>query len=168
MKHLKLNSWRRGIATLLGIAALCSCMGDTRQLSFATPNATGWAMGDTLTWVIDTLKAKGESGIELLLQTDGYTYSNIALHICLMQDSTILYNAPMNIALSEATPTHGLAQRCDYTVPIGNIDLTDSTHTTIRMVHQMSDTLLKGISRIGFRIGSPARRPGEVVWQVEW
>ena len=148
--------------------ALCGCMKDTRQLTFATTEPDGWAAGDTLTLAIDTLTRTGTHGVELLLHTDGYAYTNLALHVSMVQDTTVLYDEQLTIDLKQMKQASGIAQRCDYVVPLANMELSDTTHTTVNVYHRMSDTLLCGIGRIGIRIGSPARRPGEVVWQVEW
>lgn len=143
-------------------------MKDTRQLSFVTTASDGWRAGDTLTLVIDTLERERTHGVELLLHTDGYAYTNFAMHVSIVQDTVLLYDEQLTLDLRQMEQSGGIAQRCDYVVPIANMELADSTHTTVSVKHLMSDTLLHGIRRIGIRIGSPARRPGEVVWQVEW
>jgi len=107
-------------------------------------------------------------GFELLLHTENYRYANIGFHLSIEQDSIVLYSDSIHTMLGESNPTRGIARRCDYTIPITNLTLCDSMHTTIRVTHLMSEHTLKGIREIGIRIGSPVRRPGEVVWQVEW
>lgn len=156
------------MALLFLATALCGCMGDTRQLSFVATAPGGWAADDTLTLVIDTLDKTRTNGVELLLHTEDYAYTNLALHLRVKQDTALLYDEQLTIDLKQMKQSEGIAQRCDYVVPLGNMELADSTHTTVSVKHLMSDTLLRGIGRIGIRIGSPARRPGEVVWQVEW
>lgn len=143
-------------------------MKDTRQLSFVTTAPDGWTAGDTLTLVIDTLERGGTHGVELLLHTEDYAYTNLAMHLSIAQDTVLLYDGQLTFDLKQMEQSGGIARRCDYVVPIGNLELADSTHTTVSVRHRMSDTLLHGIGHIGIRIGSPARRPGEVVWQVEW
>lgn len=159
---------KRVAALLLATATLCSCMEEVRHLSFVPINLNGWAMEDTLLYTVDTLEKSGEDGIELLFHTEGYSYTNLAIHIRIVQDSSVLYDELVNAELQQSAPTKGIGKRCDYTLPVTNLTLSDSTHTTIRLTHQMSDSLLRGVREIGIRIGPPVRHPGEVVWQVEW
>ncbi len=150
-------------------AALCSCIEKgTHSLSFATIPPDGWEANDTLTFIADTLPRSTKKGFELLLHTENYRYANIGFHVSIEQDSIVLYSDSIHTTLKESNPAGGIARRCDYTIPIGNLTLSDSTHTTVRVTHLMSEHTLKGIREIGIRIGSPVRHPDEAVWQVEW
>lgn len=143
-------------------------MSDTRYMSFI-PTSDGWGMKDTLVVITDTLeKTKQESGIELLLRTEGYDYANLAAHIRISQGTAVLYDETINADLKESSPVKGIGRRTDYSIPITNLSLSDTTHTTIEIAQMMSDTLLMGIREMGIRIGSPVRHPDEVEWQVEW
>ena len=162
------KQFRKPVLIALIAVALCSCMSDTRYMSFI-PTRDGWGMADTLVVTTDTLeKTKRESGIELLLCTEGYDYANFAAHIRITQGTTVLYDEAINAELKESSPAKGIGRRADYSIPITNLSLSDTTHTTIKIAQMMSDTLLMGIREVGIRIGTPVRRPGEVVWQVEW
>lgn len=169
MQHSKLLKTYKTIIALLLPAVLCGCMEkDIHHLSFASIHTDGWKAGDTLTFTADTLQRSTKKGFELLLHTENYSFANIGFHISIEQDSCVLYSDSIHTKLEESSPAKGIARRCDYTIPITNLTLCDSTHTTIKLTHLMNEHTLKGIREIGIRIGSPVRHPGEVVWQVEW
>ena len=163
-----LKTYKALVVTLFTVA-LCSCIEKgTHSLSFATIPPEGWEANDTLTFIADTLPRSTMKGFELLLHTENYRYANIGFHLSIEQDSIVLYSDSIHTMLEESNPARGIARRCDYTIPITNLTLCDSMHTTVRVTHLMSEHTLKGIREIGIRIGSPVRHPGEVVWQVEW
>ena len=168
MKPHSKRLFYRSVQIAFITVTLCSCMRDTRYMSFI-PTGDGWSMEDTLVVITDTLeKTKRKSGIELLLRTEGYDYANLAAHIRISQGTTVLHDETINAELRENSPVEGIGKRADYSIPITNLTLSDTTHTTIEIAQMMSDTLLMGIREVGIRIGSPVRHPGEVVWQVEW
>lgn len=159
----------KGIAIILLLSTtLCGCMKNVTHLSFVPINLEGWDRRDTLKYSVDTLNTPKEKGVELLFHTDGYAYTNLTVHLCITQDSTVLYDEEINATLQQSAPSRGIGQRQDYTIPITNLPQGNTTHTEIRVSHQMSDTLLRGVRAVGIRIGSPVRHPGEVIWQVEW
>lgn len=157
--------------TLLAVAllsALCSCMNDTRHLAFASIGHDGWAHTDTLTYTIDPLTGTSKSGVYLLLHTEGYAYGNIALDICIQQDTAMLYHEQRNYILAQGEPKDGIGRRCDYTLPVGNVVLCDTLPTTITLAQRLDQPILTGIRDMGIRIASPMREPGEPVWRVDW
>lgn len=169
MQHSRLQKTYRVIVVTICTVALCSCIEKrTHCLSFATIPTDGWEASDTLTFTADTLQRSTKKGFELLLHTENYSYANIGFHVSIEQDSIVLYSDSIHTKLAESSSAKGIARRCDYTIPIANLTLCDSTHTTVRVTHLMSEHTLKGIREIGIRIGSPVRHPGEAVWQVEW
>lgn len=170
MQHSELlKTYYKAIIVLFCSAVLCGCMEkETHHLSFAPIHTDGWEVKDTIIFTTDTLQTSTKMGVELLLHTENYSFANIGFRISIEQDSIILYSDTIHTKLEESSPTKGLARRCDYTIPITNLALCDSTHTTIKVTHLMNEQTLKGIREIGIKIGSPVRHPGEVVWQVEW
>ena len=154
------------VSTLL--AALCSCIGDTRFLAFIPMGQDGWAHTDTLTYTIDPLTGTSKSGVYLLLHTEGYAYGNIALDICIQQDTALLYHEQRNYILAQGEPKDGIGRRCDYTLPVGNFTLCDTLPTTITLTSQLDPPILTGIREVGIRIAAPMREPGEPVWRVDW
>lgn len=149
-------------------AALCSCMADTQHLAFAPIGHDGWAHTDTLTYNVAPMSRTGQSGLSLLLHTEGYNYKNIALDITVSQDTTLLYHEQRSYLLNHNLPKNGIGRRCDYTLPVGNIALCDTLSTTIMLSHQLDQPVLTGIREIGIRISNPLRQPGEPVWKVDW
>ena len=147
---------------------LCSCMPDTRSLTFAPISADGWARTDTLICTIPPLEDAKESGVSLLLQTEGYAYANISLGITIWQDSSLLYNEQQDFLLSENNPKPGVGRRCDYTLPIENFVLCDTLPTIVALTQQFDLPVLTGIRRVGVRVGSPIRKSGEPIWRVAW
>lgn len=143
-------------------------MADTRQLSFIPIGHDGWAHTDTLTYTIAPMDYTKESGISLLLHTEGYEYKNIAIGITIRQDTTLLYHKQRSYLLSHNTPKNGIGHRCDYTLPIDNITLCDTLPTTITLTQQLDEPTLTGIREVGVRIGSPLHLSGEPVWRVDW
>lgn len=150
------------------LAALCSCMADTKSLTFATIGQKGWSHTDTLSYVIPPLKGMGDCGVALLLRTEGYGYENIALDIDIRQDGTQLYHQQRHYWLSEEVSANGIGRRCDYTLPVGNLTLCDTLPTTITVVHNMEQPLLKGIREVGVRTGRYVHESDTVIWQVDW
>ena len=149
-------------------AALCGCMADTRHLAFLPIGHDGWAHDDTLSYTIAPLAGVEHSGLSLLLQTEGYDYTNIALDITVSQDSTLLLHEQRSYLLDHNLPKHGIGRRNDYTLPVGNITLCDTLPTTITLTHHLAQPQLTGIRSIGIRISKPIPKPGEPVWKVKW
>lgn len=154
------------VAVLL--AALCSCMDDARHLAFTVLKTKEWGQGDTLSYIIPPLEGTGCCGISLLLHTDGYEYENIAIDITIRQDSMLCYHDQRSYQLSADEPKEGIARRCYYTLPIDNVELCDTLPTVVTLTHQLDQPVLKGVDKVGVRIGKRMRQPGEVVWQVDW
>lgn len=156
-------------------ALLCGCMGDTTHLAFTTFTAEGWADTATLHYTLtppplldpSSEQRQAEHGVSVLFRTEEYAYRNIAFHITIEQDST-LYAKQHTFALSEGTPVRGIGWRYDYSFPIDNIAYNDTLPLTIALRHCMDSSPLHGIRSVGIRIGGRHRKPGEVVWQVEW
>ena len=154
------------VSTLL--TALCSCIDDTRYLAFVSIDQNGWTHTDTLTYTIEPLGNVKRSGISLLLHTEGYAYENVALGITVEQDTTLLYHEQRSYLLKHQNPKNGIGRRCDYTLPIGNMELCDTLPTTISITQQLNQPSLKGIREVGIYISSPLHQPGEPVWKVDW
>ena len=150
------------------LAALCSCMEDTKSLTFAALEQEGWRRTDTLTYVIPPLKGTVDCGVSLLLHTEGYGYENIALGIDIRQDSIQLYHKQRHYQLSEVPSATGIARRCDYTLPVGNLTLCDTLPTTVTIIHHMEPSLLTGIQRVGIRTGRLVNETDSVIWRVDW
>ena len=146
---------------------LCCCMGDTTHLEFASIAPQGWTDADTLRYTVAPTAEGGERGISVLLRTDSYPYKNIVLHVTIAQDS-LLHNAQHTFMLDECSPSKGIGQRHDYTLPIGNIMFNDSTPISITLLHRMDTTALPGIHAVGIQCGTHIPEPGEVIWQVKW
>ena len=123
---------------------------------------------DTLAYSVDTLDVNGSYGMKLLLHTDSYPYTNIALNIIVKQDTMILLDTVASYNLTEEIAMKGVGHRNDYILPIGNVTLCDTLPTTIHLTHRMTDTLLCGIRNVGIEIGEPVGGTNEIVWQVEW
>lgn len=143
-------------------------MADTRHLDFVSIGDDGWAHTDTFIYAIAPLPGVGQSGISLLLHTDGYEYENIALDITVSQDCTLLHHEQHSYRLSDSGPKKGIGRRCDYTLPVGNFTLCDTLPTTITLTHRLDQLMLKGIREVGIRISEPLHRPGDPVWKVNW
>ena len=154
------------VSTLL--AALCSCIGDTRFLAFIPMGQDGWAHTDTLSYTAKPLGNVKRCGISLLLHTEGYAYENIAIGITVQQDTTLIYHEQRHYLLKYQNPKKGIGRRCDYTLPIGNMELCDTLPTTITITQQLSQPSLTGIREVGICISSPLHQPGEPVWKVDW
>lgn len=150
------------------IAALCSCMADTRHLDFIAIGHHGWTHDDTLVYTIPPMEGIGEWGLQVLLHTEGYGYKNISLAITVKQDSAMLYNEQRSYLLDHNIPKSGLGHRCDYTLPVANITANDTLHTTVTLTQCLDQPALKGIREVGIRIGAPLRRAGEPVWKADW
>lgn len=147
---------------------MCGCMTDTRHLDFITINHEGWTHHDTLVYTIAPMVGIDRCGLQVLLHTEGYHYENIAMDIVVMQDTSLLYHEQRSYTLKHQQPQHGLGQRCDYTLPVGNIALNDTLSTTITLTQQLDQPALKGIREVGIRISPPLRQPGEPVWRADW
>lgn len=167
MHHNRPTAKYKLFTFMLATTLLSGCITHTHYLSFI-PIHDGWRIEDTLCFHVDTLRNNSINGIELLLLTDNYPYSNIAFHIQIEQDSISVYNDSISTNLQNNKSIKSIGRRIDFTIPIANLTLCDSTHTTIRLTHLMNVTSIKGIRDIGIRIGSPVQHPDEVVWQVEW
>lgn len=158
--------------TLLYVSALlsmlCSCMGDIRYLAYTTIEYDDWADTDTLTYIINPMSNPEKGGLSLLLHTEKYEYTNIALHITVKQDSTLLYCNQHNYLLKDHAPKHNFGCWYSYTLPVSNITLSDTLPTTITITHQLNQPILTGIRRVGISITTPLRQPGEPVWRVNW
>lgn len=164
----KANSILYTLYAMFLTAVLCNCMGDTRHLTFLTIGHDGWRHTDTLTYTIAPQHGVEQSGLELLLHTEGYHYGNIALDITVSQDTTLLYHEQRSYLLEHNLPESGIGRRCDYTLPVGNITLCDTLPTTITLTHRLAQPTLMGIREVGIRISAPLRQPGEPVWRVDW
>ena len=156
------------LSVLALLTALCSCMSDTRHLSFVPISHDGWVQTDTLTYTIAPMAGAGKSGISLLLHTEGYAYENIAFDITIKQDTTLLHHEQRNYLLGDNLPQSGIGTRCDYTLPVGNFILCDTLPTTITLTGQLDLPVLTGLREIGIRIAAPMCEPGEPVWRVNW
>ena len=167
-KRSKSSLLSNALSVSVLLTALCSCMSDTRYLSFVSINHNGWGQADTLTYTIAPMAGAGKSGISLLLHTEGYAYENIAFDITIRQDSTPLYHEQRNYLLKDNLPQNGIGTRCDYTLPVGNFILCDTLPTTITLTSQLGLPVLTGIREVGIRIAAPMREPGEPVWRVNW
>ena len=150
------------------LTALCSCMSDTRHLSFVSISHDGWVQTDTLTYTVAPMVGAGKSGISLLLHTEGYAYENIAFDITIKQDTTLLHHEQHNYLLEDNLPQNGIGTRCDYTLPVGNFILCDTLPATITLIGKLDLPVLVGVREIGIRIAAPMREPGEPVWRVNW
>lgn len=150
------------------LTALCSCMSDTRHLSFVPISHDGWVQTDTLIYTVAPMAEVGRNGISLLLHTEGYAYENIAFDITIKQDTALLHHERHNYLLRDNLPKNGIGPRCDYTLPVGNFILCDTLTTTITLIGQLDLPVLTGIREVGIRIASPMREPGEPVWRVNW
>lgn len=150
------------------IAALCSCMADTRHLAFTSIGHDGWTHNDTLTYTIAPLPGVEQGGISLLLHTEGYDYENIAINVTIRQDTILRYSKLHTYLLPHNQPENGIGRRCDYTLPVGNIALCDTLPTTITLTHHLDQPTLTGIREVGIRLSAPLRQPGEPVWEVDW
>ena len=148
------------------LTVLCGCMSDTKSITFASISTDGWARTDTLVYTIVPLEDGKRSGVSLLLHTEGYAYANISLGITIQQDSFLLYSEQRNFLLCENSPKPSIGRRCDYTLPIENFALCDTT--IITLTQQLDVPLLTGIRRVGVHVGSPIREPGEPIWRVDW
>ena len=153
---------------VLLIATFCSCMGDTRHIAFVPIDAEGWSITDTLVITIDPLNGMDKCGLSLLLHTDRYEYTNIAFDIFVSQDSVQLYHEQHSYLLASNLSEHGIGHHCEYILPVGNVVLCDTLPTTITLTQQLDQPLLAGIHRVGVRVSSPLRQPGEPVWRVNW
>lgn len=150
------------------IANLCSCIADTRHLSFLSIGKDGWAYTDTLTYTIAPLNHVEKSGLSLLLHTEGYAYENIAFDITIYQDTILIYHEQRSYLLEPNLVQSGIGRRYDYTLPISNITLCDTLPTTITIAQQLDQPILTGIREVGIHISEPLRQPGEAVWKVKW
>ena len=162
---------RSKVLTLLVSAmltALCSCMNDTRHLAFASIGGDGWGRTDTLTYTIAPLTGMNKGGVHLLLHTEGYAYTNIALDICIEQDTATLYHKQRTYLLEQCEPKKGIGHRCDYTLPVENIALCDTLPTTITITQEIDLPTLTGVREVGIRMTTPMRLPGEPVWRFNW
>ena len=153
---------------LLLIATFCSCMGDIRHIAFVPIDAEGWSITDTLVITIAPLNDVDKCGLSLLLHTDKYEYANIAFDISVSQDSIPLYHEQHSYLLENSLSEHGIGRHCEYILPVDNVVLCDTLPTTITLVQQLNQPLLAGIHRMGVRVSSPLRQPGEPVWRVNW
>ncbi len=156
------------LSTVVLLTAICGCMTDTRHLTFTTIKHDGWKQTDTLIYTIASMGSVEKGGISLLLHTDGYEYENIALGITIKQDTSLLYQDQRNYLLEQNLPQRGIGRRCDYTLPIGNFTLCDTIPITITLTQRLDQPTLTGIHKIGVRIASPMREPGEPIWKVDW
>ena len=156
------------LLTLLMLTAFSGCMSDVSYTAFHTIDSGRWNQADTLTYQTDTLKMGGLHGVQLLLHTEEYPYTNIALNIVIAQDTTLLLDTIAVYDLASEEQTHCLGSRYDYTLSVGNITLCDTLPTTILLTHKMIDNLLRGIREAGVQIGAPIGQPNETVWRVEW
>ena len=150
------------------LTVLCSCMADTRHLTFLSLGNEGWGYTDTLTYTIAPLSGIAESGLSILLHTEGYNYGNIALDITVCQDTTLLYHEQHSYLLEHNLPKSGIGRRCDYTLPVGNITVCDTLPTTITLTHRLDEPALMGVREVGILLSVPLRQPGEPVWRVDW
>lgn len=150
------------------LTTLCSCMADTRHITFASIDYTGWAQTDTLIYTIAPLNGAKRCGISLQIHTEGYRYKNISLGITIRQDSTLLYQELRNYLLEQNHPKNGIGHRYDYTLPIGNFTLCDTLPTAITVTQQLDQPTLVGIRKVGVHIASPMHEPGEPIWKVDW
>ena len=149
------------------LAILSSCMTDTQRIytTFIPISQKGWRQCDTLKYAMPPLKNTDNCDISLLLHAEGYNYGNIALDITIQQDTTLIYHEQRDYLLFENLPVEGFGRRCDYTLPIGNFSFCDTLPTTITLVHQIDQPLLKGVREIGVDISTPKR---EIIWRVDW
>ena len=150
------------------VATLCSCMADTRYLTFAPIGADGWACTDTLTYSIPPLAGVEQGGVFLLLHTDGYRYGNIAVEISICQDTSLLYHEQRSYVLGYDEAKSGIGHRSDYLLPVDNITLCDTLPTTITLTQQLDQPVLLGIREVGIRISGAIRQPDEPVWKADW
>ena len=150
------------------LTALCSCMNDTKHLAFAPIGLDGWGHTDTLTYTIAPMTGMHKGGVYLLLHTEGYDYANIALDICIHQDTVMLYHEQRSYLLAQCESKNGIGHRCDYTLPVGNIELCDTLPTTITLTQALDQPTLTGIREIGIRMTAPMRLPGDPVWRFHW
>lgn len=136
---------------------------------FKTFPSEGWNRTDTLKWRLPASNTNGnKAGVSLLLRTEQYPYSNIAVEVIVYVDTTNLLHERKQFVLSESSsqPTHIVGNRFDYTLPIGNTDTRDTFN--ICVLHLMADTLLKGTHQVGIKAGQPLCDEEEVVWKVRW
>ena len=176
---MKAKSKTRVLCLTLCVATLqvvlYSCIADTRHLVFATINRDGWAHTDTIAYTIiplpgnsNTLGSDQKSSISLLLHTEAYKYSNIAIDIIIEQNNSLLYHELRSYQLDSCHPKNGIGHRHDYILPIGNITLCDTLPFDIILTQQLDQPLLVGIREVGVRIGTPMCEPGEPIWKANW
>lgn len=149
------------------ITNLCCCMADTNSLVFTPLKDNQWNHDDTLTFTIPPLGKEGENGISILIHTETYDYTNIAVNISISQD-TILYNHHHEFILNECSPIKGIGERYDYTLPVTNIPLCDTLPTTITLTQQLNQRSLSGVREVGILISSPFQQSEETTWKVKW
>ena len=145
-------------------ATLCGCMADTRYLSFTSIEKEGWKRADTLSFCIPPLEDIEDKDIYLLLHTEGYKYENIAIGFSVSQDSNNLYNKQFHYLLGDYSSIKGLGRRCDYKLPTNKFGLCDTIPATITLVHEMEESILSGIHRVGILIEEPAK----ISWNANW
>ena len=162
-----LSTFRKFSVSVL-LSALCSCMTDTQHLTFLPIGNDGWTHADTLNYDIAPLDGIANSGISVLLHTEGYAYGNIALGITIRQDTSLVYHEQRSFLLDRTNSKSGIGRRYDYTLPIGNVTLNDTLPTTITLTQQLDQPALTGIREIGIRMSKPLPKPGEAIWKVEW
>lgn len=150
------------------LTTLCSCMADTRHLSFTSVSTDGWACTDTFTYCIAPLPGLKRGGVSLLLHTEGYQYENIAIDVTIRQDTSLIYHKHRNYLLSNSEAKKGIGHRSDYVFPIDNFTFCDTLPTTITIIQQLDQPVLMGIREVGIRIGGTVHQPGEPVWRVNW
>ena len=150
------------------IAGLCSCMADTRFVTFVPIGQKGWVCSDTLRCMIPPLRGVGGCRVSLLFHTEGYGYENFAVDVDICQDSVQLYRKQHHYLLGEIPSAKGIGRRCDYTLPVSNLVLCDTLPTTVTLVHQMELPALMGIREVGVCIGEPMHESAEEVWRVVW
>ena len=160
------------LAIFISVSALftllCSCIADTKYIAFTSIAQEGWSQADTLCYTIPSLGGVDRSSVSLLLQTEGYSYENIALDITIQQDTTLLYHELRSYLLCYSQPKRGIGNQCSYTLSVGNVSLCDTLPATITLVQQLDQPILSGIRKVGVRLGAPMSEPGAPVWKVDW
>lgn len=150
------------------LAALSSCMGNVSYMAFRTIDPKGWSQMDTLSYPVDSLECHGSYGIHLLLHTEEYPYTNLALNITVKQDSVLLLDTVARYDLNTSSAVRSVPHRSDYVFPLCEVELCDTSSMEVYISHLMKDSHLKGLREVGIRLELPMRKLQEPEWRVSW
>lgn len=132
------------------VCFLSSCSSDTVYFSYQPVDSEHWDKSDDLNFDIVSSRNNGTCDSYIVLRTnDNYPFKNLSLYV----ETSIRNNKEVKQIDFDLTNSTGSSIRHnDYIVPFKKISLNENDTLHVRIVHNMQNAVLKGITNAGIKI----------------